>query len=102
LGCRANQIDIINADTDRTPYDTGTFASTGTVVAGQAVELSAKALRQNILEYTARHTGTDPAAWQLEHEYVSRGNERIALKDLYTAGIAVGHHFEAKRKSYLA
>ena len=30
-----SNIAIINADTDRTPYDTGTFASTGTVVAGQ-------------------------------------------------------------------
>ena len=38
-------IAIINGDTDRTPYDTGTFASTGTVVAGQAVEKTAKALR---------------------------------------------------------
>ena len=39
LGTRASRIAIINADTDLTPYDTGTFASTGTVVAGQAVEL---------------------------------------------------------------
>ena len=37
LGARADSIAIINADTDSTPYDTGTFASTGTVVAGQAV-----------------------------------------------------------------
>jgi CO/xanthine dehydrogenase Mo-binding subunit len=49
LGSRADQIEIINADTDLTPYDTGTFASTGTVVAGQAVALTAAALRDNIL-----------------------------------------------------
>jgi len=36
LGARAGSIAIINADTDLAPYDTGTFASTGTVVAGQA------------------------------------------------------------------
>ena len=41
LGARAGDIDIINADTDETPYDTGTFASTGTVVAGKAVALTA-------------------------------------------------------------
>ena len=35
LGTRAGQIDIVNADTDLTPYDTGTFASTGTVVAAK-------------------------------------------------------------------
>ena len=66
MGSRADQIDIINADTDRTPYDSGTFASTGTVVAGQAVELTARALRVNILEYAAQHTSTDPAEWKLE------------------------------------
>ena len=33
LGSRADRIAIVNADTDLTPYDTGTFASTGTVVA---------------------------------------------------------------------
>ncbi len=51
-------IEIINADTDLTPYDTGTFASTGTVVAGQAVALAAAALRDNILGFAARHTGS--------------------------------------------
>ncbi len=58
LGSRAGDIEIINADTDKTPFDTGTFASTGTVVAGQAVMLTAQALRQNILAYAARSTGT--------------------------------------------
>src|SRR4029450_9632824 len=33
VGVRARDIDIINADTDRTPYDTGTFATTVTRVA---------------------------------------------------------------------
>jgi putative selenate reductase molybdopterin-binding subunit len=53
LGTRAGNIAIINGDTDRTPYDTGTFASTGTVVAAQAVERTAIALRDNILDYAA-------------------------------------------------
>jgi len=102
LGSRADQIDIINADTDLTPYDTGTFASTGTVVAGQAVALTAAALRDNLLEYTGRHTGTDPSNWRLEHDGVVSGNTRISLVDLYAAGIKAGHHFEARRKAYLS
>ncbi len=55
----ADRIDIINADTDRTPYDTGTFASTGTVVGGKAVHLAAEAMRTT--------SSTSPAAtpaWQ--------------------------------------
>jgi putative selenate reductase molybdopterin-binding subunit len=102
LGARADQIDIINADTDRTPYDSGTFASTGTVVAGQAVSLTAAALRDNILDYAARKTATDRSTWRLEHDGVVSGNNRISLVDLYAAGIKAGHRFEAKRKAYLS
>src|SRR5271156_1517439 len=79
LGCRAGQIAIINADTDRTPYDTGTFASTGTVVAGQAVALTAAALRENILDYASRHAGVVRDACKLEAEAVLCGNHRLSL-----------------------
>jgi CO/xanthine dehydrogenase Mo-binding subunit len=101
LGCRAGQVDIINADTDLAPHDTGTFASTGTVVAGQAVNLTAEALRENILAFAAQHTKTEPSAWKLEGDSVVRGNVRIPLPELYAAGVAAKHRFEAKRKSYL-
>src|SRR6185437_1214996 len=66
LGCSAGMIDIINADTDRAPYDTGTFASTGTVVAGQAVALTAAALRENLFEFASRHTGVEHTQCRLE------------------------------------
>jgi putative selenate reductase molybdopterin-binding subunit len=102
LGARMADIDIINADTDRTPYDTGTFASTGTVVAGQAVGLAAAALCTNILEFAGRHTQTDPSSWTLKDGYVTSGNLRISLTDLYEAGKAAGHRFQAKRKAYLS
>ncbi|GGC72775.1 molybdopterin-dependent oxidoreductase [Chelatococcus reniformis] len=102
LGSRAQDIDIINADTDKTPYDTGTFASTGTVVAGQAVTLTATALRHNILAYAARSTGTALDDWTMEDGAVVAGNKRIGLTELYAEGTAAGHRFQAKRKAYLA
>ena len=102
LGCRAGQVDIINADTDLAPYDTGTFASTGTVVAGQAVNLTAAALRDNILGYAALKSGTELSKWRLEGDSVVAGNERIPLAELHAAGTAAGHRFEAKRKAYLS
>ncbi|HJZ13831.1 MAG TPA: molybdopterin cofactor-binding domain-containing protein, partial [Stellaceae bacterium] len=102
LGSRADSIDIINADTDLTPYDTGTFASTGTVVAGKAVALTAAALRDNILEYAGQYTGTDSSTWRIEDGFVVSGANRISLVDLHAAGIRDGHRFEAKRKAYLS
>jgi CO/xanthine dehydrogenase Mo-binding subunit len=102
LGSRADSIDIINADTDRAPYDTGTFASTGTVVAGRAVELTALALRENILDFARTRTGTNQCDCRLEADTVVCGERRLTLADLYAAGTAVGHRFEAKRKAYLS
>ena len=86
----------------RTPYDTGTFASTGTVVAGQAVALTATALRDNILGFAAGYTERELTTCSLDEASVVCGNQRFALKDLHAAGTAVGHHFEAKRKAYLS
>jgi putative selenate reductase molybdopterin-binding subunit len=102
LGAQADNIAIVNADTDLAPYDTGTFASTGTVVAGRAVELTATALRDNILDFASRHTGVAPDACRLDGEVVVCGNQQISLADLHTAGTKAGHRFEAKRKSYLS
>ncbi len=102
LATRAGDISIINADTDQTPYDTGTFASTGTVVAGKAVTLTAAALRENILAYTGDHTGTCPSTWDLQAHCVVNGSRCIPLTELYAAGVSAGHRFEAKRKAYLS
>jgi putative selenate reductase molybdopterin-binding subunit len=102
LGTRAGQIDIINADTDLTPFDTGTFASTGTVVAGQAVALTAVALRENILDYASRHAGVAIEDCRLADDAVMCGERRIPLADLYAAGVGERHRFEARRRAYLS
>ena len=102
LDARADGVAIINADTDLTPYDTGTFASTGTVVAGQAVALTAAALRTNILDFASRHTGVAPDACRLDGAVVICGNQQIALADLHIAGTKACHRFEAKRRAYLS
>jgi putative selenate reductase molybdopterin-binding subunit len=102
LGSRAGNVDIINADTDLTPYDTGTFASTGTVVAGQAVALTARALLEDILSFAAQYAGVGVADCRLEGDEVICGNRPIALTDLHAAGTKAGHRFETKRKAYLS
>ena len=56
---RARDVALTNADTDRTPYDTGTFASTGTVVAGKAVHVTSEAMREDILDFACRHSGAE-------------------------------------------
>ena len=102
LGVRAGDIAIINADTDRTPYDTGTFASTGMVVAGKAVHIAAEAMSQDILDFASRHTGADPESCRLDGDAVVCGNKRILLSELHAAGAEIDHRFEVRRKAYLS
>ena len=102
VGVRAKDVDIINADTDHTPYDTGTFASTGTVVAGKAVHLTAQAMRDDILDFAARHSGVDRDKCRLDNDAVVCGNKRIPLSELHAAGAKVNHRFTVVRKAYLS
>jgi CO/xanthine dehydrogenase Mo-binding subunit/aerobic-type carbon monoxide dehydrogenase small subunit (CoxS/CutS family) len=102
LQTQAGRIEIVNADTDLTPYDTGTFASTGTVVAGRAVALTGAALRDNILDYASRHMGVSLAECRLADDEVICGDQCIPLSELHAAGTRERHRFEARRKSYLS
>jgi len=102
VGTRAGDIDIINADTDRTPYDTGTYASTGTVVAGKAVHVTAEAMREDILDFACRHTGADRGKCRLDNDAVICGNKRIALTELHAAGAKANHRFTVSRRAYLS
>ena len=86
LGTRADSIAIINGDTDKTPYDTGTFASTGTVVAGQAVEKTALALRDMLIDFASRYSGCDAADCRLQDDAIICANRKIPLAELYADG----------------
>ena len=102
LGVRAADVALVNADTDRTPYDTGTFASTGTVVAGKAVLAAAEAMKADILEVAARLGKVSPDACRLDGDAVLCGPRRVSLVDLYAEGSKAGHRFAVTRKAYLS
>lgn len=102
LGTRASRIALVNGDTDRTPYDTGTFASTGTVVAGQAVEKTATALRDVLIDFASREFGCDSADCRLDDDNIICGGRTISLPELHAAGAAQGDRFEVRRKAYLS
>ncbi len=102
LGCRAKDIAIVNADTDKAPYDSGTFASTGTVVAGKGVGLAAAALSNKILDFAARQNGVDRSDCRLESDAVVCGGRRVSLSDVYAAAERAGYPLEVLAKAYLS
>jgi CO/xanthine dehydrogenase Mo-binding subunit len=69
-------------DTDSTPFDQGTNASSAIAVMGRAVELAARDARRAVLEFAAAQLGCGPADLVLENWTVRRGEQRHPLAPL--------------------
>jgi CO/xanthine dehydrogenase Mo-binding subunit len=85
LNTRAAAVFMDFADTDRTPYDTGTFASTGTSVATLAVQRAAEALRENLLDVASQVAGVAVEHCRLEDGRVRCGERSLSLQQLHDA-----------------
>ncbi len=83
LNARAAAVAMDFADTDKTPYDTGTFASTGTSVATLGVQRAAEALRESLLEVASQVLGTPVEQCRLEDGQVRCGDRAIPLRQLH-------------------
>jgi carbon-monoxide dehydrogenase large subunit len=55
VGVDVREVDVVTGDTDQFYWGAGTFASRGAVVAGNAVDAAAKAVRTKILRIAADH-----------------------------------------------
>jgi CO/xanthine dehydrogenase Mo-binding subunit/aerobic-type carbon monoxide dehydrogenase small subunit (CoxS/CutS family) len=85
LNTRAAVIAMDFVDTDKNPYDTGTFASTGTSVATLGVQKAAEALRENLLELAGQVSGAPVEQCRLEDGKVRCGERSLSLRQLYEA-----------------
>jgi CO/xanthine dehydrogenase Mo-binding subunit len=94
------RVRAIEADTDRTGYDTGPFASAGTTVAAKATYQAAEVLRDRIRAFAARTWGTTPDQCQLEEDAVVGEGRRLDLVELHHAAREAGQPLQAMRKAY--
>jgi putative selenate reductase molybdopterin-binding subunit len=85
LNARASAVAMDFADTDKTPYDTGTFASTGTSVAALGVQRAAEALRDSLLDLASQVTGVPLEQCRLDDGQVRCGDRSLSLQQLYEA-----------------
>jgi putative selenate reductase molybdopterin-binding subunit len=99
LGCGVDRIKIINADTDETPYDTGTFGSVGTSVTGVATRRACDVLKRQILNLAQRYTGAPIEECVLGDGEVRGGDRTLSLRDLFARATADGQRVNAVRKS---
>jgi xanthine dehydrogenase molybdenum-binding subunit len=61
LGVPLDAVTVVEADTDARPWDVGSHASRTTFVAGNAVRLAARQVREQLLETAADVLGAEPA-----------------------------------------
>lgn len=60
LECDVDNIVVFGADTDASPYDSGSYASSTTYVTGMAVRKASEELKQNMLKIAANKWECDP------------------------------------------
>ena len=74
LGVAVDQIDVVTGDTDQFYWGAGTFASRGSVVAGNAINEAAKLVRSKILKLAAEHFNAPEDELELEGGEVRVGD----------------------------
>ena len=80
LGVPMEWITVFHGSTDLMPYGGGTYSSRGTVMAGNAVHLTAAALKEKLLQLAARRLETEPGGLELRSGRVhSAGTDRALL-----------------------
>jgi len=95
LGVPYDWVTMDNTNTDSSAVCTGTFASRGTFIGGNAVRLAAERVRERILDIASRELEIDPADLEIEDgEVIARGapQKRINVADV--AGAATYNYGE--------
>lgn len=91
LGLPVSRVRVTHADTDTTPYDTGTLGSRSTYHAGNAVVGAATAVRQELLEVAAPLLGAAVTDLEVEGgEVLVRGGQgRMSFRDVMVSRVGV-------------
>ena len=90
LECNYDNVVVFSADTDTSPYDSGSYASSTTYLTGKAVEQACIRLRESIQNIGAELLKCDVDVTEFDGEYVyclEEEGEGVSLKDIATASM---------------
>lgn len=84
LDCEPDQIVVFGADTDASPYDSGSYASSTTYVTGMATQNAAMELRENMMKIGAELLGCtlDEVEFDGAKVYLVDGDQSVSLADI--------------------
>ena len=88
LECPLENITVLAADTDSSPYDSGSYASSTTYVTGKAVEMCAKQLIEKLCEQASQMLGVPADTLQFAGDRVETadGKKSVSLTEIAVAG----------------
>ena len=84
LDCSVDDIAVFGADTDASPYDSGSYASSTTYITGKAVEKACTELKEKICSIAAEMLNCDASDMVFEGRQVRRigTEETVSLEDI--------------------
>ena len=84
MDCTVDSVAVFGADTDISPYDSGSYASSTTYVTGKAVEKACDQLKEKICEIAAGMLSCEPGELTFEGACVRRAGtgQSVSLTDI--------------------
>ena len=84
MECEVDDVAVFGADTDVSPYDSGSYASSTTYITGKAVEKACAELKKSICSIAADMMGCDKKEVSFERGQVRRANtdQTVSLTDI--------------------
>ncbi|MEL7647573.1 MAG: molybdopterin cofactor-binding domain-containing protein [Sedimentibacter sp.] len=98
-----DNIAVHGVDTDLSPYDTGSYASSTTYITGMAVVKTCDTLRKKIVAEGARLLGCSPEEAEFDGKEVScnEGLKKISLRDIANSSmVGVNSYLTATESNY--
>lgn len=89
LECAMDKIIVNGVDTDHSPYDTGSYASSTTYLTGLAVIKACENLKGQMMEQAAKKLGGEPHALSFDGKRIFGAVKEISIGKL-ARGLAVG------------
>lgn len=75
MDCHVDNVNVASVDTDSSPYDSGSYASSTTYITGQAVVMACDKLKKQLCEISGEMLGCDPDSLEF------RGDHIVSLED---------------------
>lgn len=90
LDCSPDEIEVFGADSDASPYDSGSYASSTAYVTGKAVEKACIGLKENMCKIAAEKLGCSVSELEFRGDGVYKldGSESVSRMDIATKSMA--------------